>query len=277
MGTATIKPDDNGELGRVTKVAEQVALARAAIGRVLHVPYKEMSRLFKRSPQKAPINVGVDSPLQRKANAIAKTGAFLGGPAAQYHAIGCNQLVTLLELGLMPHHRVLDIGCGCLRGGYWLIHFLDRERYFGIEPNIAMLELGLREFIPPQTLADKAPHFDHNSDFDFSVFSNKFDYMIARSIWSHAAPAQIEKMLDQFVAWSTPEAVFLTSVVKAKLGQRQYDGEAWVGRSHASGEVGVVRYRLEWIKEQCRRRGLRALELRRNILDQVWLEIGRTK
>jgi hypothetical protein len=140
-----------------------------------------------------------------------------------------------------------------------------------------MLELGLKEFIPAATLAGKAPRFDHNSDFNFGVFSEKFDYVIARSIWSHAAPVQIKQMLDQFVKWSTPEAVFLTSILKADYGQDQYRGDTWVGRSHESDSGGVVRYRLEWIKDECRRRSLAVDELKRNILDQVWLRISRAK
>jgi SAM-dependent methyltransferase len=173
----------------------------------------------------------------------------------------------------MPEHRVLDVGCGCLRGGFWLIHFLDRNRYFGIEPNEKMLEMGIKEFVPPDLIADKVPRFDKNAEFNFGVFSEKFDFVLARSIWSHAAPAQVEKMLDQFKMWSVPGAVFLTSYHRAEPSQEQYSGTTWVGRSHESDIGGLVRYRFEWMLDQCAKRDLVVHELKRNILDQIWLRV----
>ena len=218
-----------------------------------------------------PESVGEGSALQERATALAAEGHFLGGPPQVFHSNGCNQLVTLLECGLLPAHNVLDIGCGCLRGGYWMIHFLDRDRYCGIEPNVPLLEFGRQEILP-DTLAElKQPKFDTNSDFNFSLFDRKFDFMIARSVWTHAAPAQIEKMLDNFLASSTPEAVFLVSYIKAASREQQYSGKIWGGR------VGSppVRYTAEWIEETAQARGLVATELRKQMANQRWVRIQR--
>jgi hypothetical protein len=43
------------------------------------------------------------------------------------------QFAMLIREGVYPSSKVLDIGCGCLRGGYWLIHFLGS---FGLEPRV---------------------------------------------------------------------------------------------------------------------------------------------
>ena len=223
----------------------------------------------------APIDVGTNSALQRKALAFGDEGIFLGGPPKAFHAVGCNQLITLLECGLMPDHHVLDVGCGCLRGGFWLIHFLDPDRYYGIEPNREMVALGLEQFVPTRTVAAKRPTFDHNSNFDFGVFGRHFDYVLARSVWTHAAPAQIEKMLDQFLAWSAPGASLVTSYLKAGSPNEHYAGDDWVGRSHASNTPGMVRYTPDWITRICSRRHLRVRELRRPLNDQTWLLIDR--
>jgi hypothetical protein len=56
--------------------------------------------------------------------------------------VGRNQLSILLRNGLIFDSRVLDVGCGVLRAGYWLIHFLDPDCYFGIEPNRVILTAG---------------------------------------------------------------------------------------------------------------------------------------
>src|SRR5262245_38683866 len=140
-------------------------------------------------------DIDMDTLLDR-ANRLQAEGVFLGGPTQMFEAAGRNLLMTLLSEGLSPHSKVLDIGCGCLRGGYWLIHFLDEGCYFGIEPNVSMLDAGIRILLEPGLADLKKPRFDHNADFDFTVFKEKFDFLVARSIWSHASKQQIQTMLD---------------------------------------------------------------------------------
>jgi hypothetical protein len=44
---------------------------------------------------------------------------FVGVPRDTFEISGRAQMVRLLENGLVPESRVLDIGCGVLRLGYW--------------------------------------------------------------------------------------------------------------------------------------------------------------
>jgi SAM-dependent methyltransferase len=215
------------------------------------------------------------SSIQACADQLAKEGHFLGGAPEHFDAVGRHQLITLLEQGLMPSHKVLDVGCGCLRGGYWCIHFLDAGCYFGIEPNESMLEIGRKQIVGEDVIGAKRPSFSNRDDFDFSTFGERFDFVVARSIWTHAAPSHIELMLDQFLANRTADAVLLTSYLPATPKRPQYSGKEWVGRSHTSTEPGVVCYSLDWISEQCAARGLVVRELEHNILRQTWLRIGR--
>jgi SAM-dependent methyltransferase len=211
---------------------------------------------------------------QKKAEEISET-VFLGGPTKQFDAVGRLQLMMLLQIGLYPSSKVVDIGCGCLRGGYWLIHFLDKGCYFGIEPNTAMLETGIREFIEKDVLEEKCPHFDNNSEFDTSVFNEKFNFFVARSIWTHASKAQIKAMLDSFQRDGSDDGIFLTSYLPAHLLKgRDYTGDKWVGRSHQSNQYGVVRHRFGWIKDQCHQRQLTVKQLDKGkINNQTWLII----
>jgi hypothetical protein len=136
--------------------------------------------------------------LQEKAVELSKH-VFTGGPVEEFERVGRHQFITLLGQGLNLNSRVLDIGCGCLRAGYWLIHFLDPDCYFGIEPNRAMLETGLSSLLEPGLAEAKRPRFDHNADFNLTVFGERFDFVLARSIWTHASKTQIETMLDGIV------------------------------------------------------------------------------
>jgi SAM-dependent methyltransferase len=215
----------------------------------------------------------VSSAVQTRAEALADQ-MFVGGPVRDFEKAGRLQLITLLEHGLHPQSRILDVGCGCLRGGYWLLHFLDPGCYFGIEPNRPMLEAGLNEILEPGLADNKKPVFAHNDDFDLDAFDGtEFDFILARSVWTHASKPQIERMLDSFGRVAADGGVFLTSYLRAGRF-RDFNGEQWVGRSHESDEPGVVKHSFGWIKQACERRGLQVTELEeRRVNEQRWLRV----
>jgi len=212
--------------------------------------------------------------LQQKAEQLSKT-VFLGGPVKDFEAVGRLQFIMLLREGLYPDSKVVDIGCGCLRGGYWLIHFLNKDCYCGIEPNKKMLEEGIKTFLEDDVRCSKNPRFSYNSDFDFSVFHEKFDFFMARSIWTHASKQQIEKMLDGFCQHSSDNGIFLTSYLRASFFKhKEYWGDTWVGRSDTSDKPGVVCHSFKWVSEVCKKRNLQIVELKEGIYNnQIWLKI----
>jgi SAM-dependent methyltransferase len=206
--------------------------------------------------------------IQERAEALE---VFSGGPLKDFEAAGRLQLVTLLEQGLTPQSNVLDVGCGCLRAGWWLMHFLEPGRYFGIEPNRQMLQAGLDEIAGIELVETKRPSFAHNDDFDLSVFGGTFDYVLARSVWTHASKPQIEAMLDSFAAGG--HKVLLASYLPAKR-RDDYRDAHWVGRSHRSDKSGTVAHRFSWVKAVCAERGLAVEELPGRVFNrQHWLSI----
>jgi cyclopropane fatty-acyl-phospholipid synthase-like methyltransferase len=201
---------------------------------------------------------------------------FSGGGYDDFHEAGENQLIVLTHFGLEPSSKVLDIGCGCLRGGRWLIPSLNSKCYFGLEPNIEMLEVGKNIVVDSETMDEKKPVFDSNSDFDFAVFDTTFDYVIARSIWTHSSKKQIEKMLDQFVRNSSDSAKFLTSYMKPRIPIfDDYKGDHWIGKSHESNQPGITRHSFKWIEKTCNNRGLSVTNVDSdlNYRAQIWLLI----
>jgi SAM-dependent methyltransferase len=210
-----------------------------------------------------------------RVQALSSSGTFLGGPAQDFERVGRAQLATLVCEGAYPTSRVLDVGCGCLRGGYWMIHFLGPRCYYGIEPSRDMLDAGLEHLLEASVREAKKPVFDHNDQFDFSVFETKFDFVVARSIFTHASKAQISRMLDAFEEARAPGGVFLASYLPAgPFGGRDYRGKSWVGRSHESDQGGIVRHRLSWIRSECASRGLEARELDYGVINnQRWLRV----
>lgn len=185
--------------------------------------------------------------LELAADAMASENVFLGGPRNSFSRVGRNQLIVALDAGLTNDCTVLDIGCGCLRGGWWLINYLSPTCYYGIEPNKIMLDSSLNHLLGPKLIAEKLPSFAHNDDFDFSVFGVKFDFVIARSIWSHAPPNQIKIMLENFILNSSDEGCFLASFRETDDFKNQFQGDTWVGRSHHSDVGGMIEYTYKWI------------------------------
>ncbi len=200
---------------------------------------------------------------------------FLGVPVATFEQAGSEQLIALLNEGLTPESKVLEIGCGCLRVAYWLIRFLDPGCYYGIEPASRRIEYGLQYLFTPEEIKLKLPHFDFNPNFDSSVFGVKFDFFLARSIWTHGSKRHIETMLDSFVRDSISTSIFLASYLPAQSADEDYQGDHWVGTSHESTVPGVIRHSLPWILQQCQKRHLAAQELPGIDCDsQYWLRLS---
>jgi hypothetical protein len=203
---------------------------------------------------------------------------FYGVPVKNFEFAGREQLAYLIAAGLTPHSKVLDIGCGVLRAGYWLIHFLDARCYCGIEPHPGRLDLGMNRLLEPQILKSKEPRFDSNASFDTSVFGEKFDFFLAYSIWTHASKRQIQAMLDGFVRDSNDRAAFLLTFLPSSWRHPDYRGDQWVGTSHESHLAGTIAHSFGWIKDQCKERRLSVRKLNRDKAHRHrWLEIRRTR
>ena len=204
---------------------------------------------------------------------------FTGGPPEDFDRVGREQLVALLEHGLLPTSTVADIGCGALRGGCWVIPLLEPGNYCGVEPNRSMVEAGLKN-LDPEVVRLKRPRFSYNAEFDLSDFDTRFSHVLMRSIWTHASKRQIEASLDSIVTWGAEDVVVLTSVIKPSRspfsGRADYKGDSWVGRSHESDQPGMVAHSYGWIRKACEARELRVERWNRPPLNgQYWLRVTR--
>jgi hypothetical protein len=65
----------------------------------------------------------------------------------------------LTTLGLRQHHSLLDVGCGSLRIGRLLIPYLNRGKYFGVEPNEWLVQEGIKRELGDALLEIKRPTF----------------------------------------------------------------------------------------------------------------------
>ncbi|OSZ59858.1 methyltransferase [Streptomyces pharetrae CZA14] len=110
-------------------------------------------------------------------------------------ALGQMQFDYLIEHGLRPEHRMLDIGCGNLRGGWRFIDYLDTGNYYGIDISPDIL-IAAKKTLVERDLQDKLPHLTLTGDLTLDFLpSRHFDIIHAHSVFSHSPLKVIEECL----------------------------------------------------------------------------------
>ena len=135
------------------------------------------------------------------------------------------EIVGLLkEQGLKASHSILDVGCGSLRVGRWLIQAQRKGRYFGIEPNLWLVYMGLEEELPEGVFEKKEPTFSDNSVFDAGIFNQQFDYVLICHVFTHGGDKQIGMAL-----WAAAKALAPGGAILCDLftAGPHYEGDEW--------------------------------------------------
>lgn len=183
------------------------------------------------------------------------------GPPQYYDLLGAAQFRLLCALGLRADHDLLDFGCGSLRAGRFFISYLDPNRYHGIEPNRWLVEEGISNQIGADLVRLKNPRFDHNCEFATNVFGGaNFDFIIANSIFSHAAEDLVVKAMGNFAATLKPDGLIAATFVE---GQHNWPGDEWI-------YPGCVTFRPARIKRFAREAGLAAIRIPWYHPTQTW-------
>jgi SAM-dependent methyltransferase len=112
---------------------------------------------------------------------------YVGG---LWDEIGQLQFDFMTSRGLMPGSKLLDVGCGALRGGVHFVRYLDDGNYYGIDINKSLLKAGKQE-LRQSELGDKRVHLQQTDRFDASGFGVQFDFGISVSLITHLCANQI--------------------------------------------------------------------------------------
>lgn len=112
----------------------------------------------------------------------------------------------------------------------------------------------------------------YNDDWEFPDID--FDFVLARSIWTHASKDMIAKMISEFAENSSPQGRFLTSFRSAENDRQDYKETEWVGKVLKSDRAGMVRHSLEWVRNECWKHDLEVEPVGEQY-GQTWLLITR--
>ena len=148
------------------------------------------------------------------------------GPPEDYDLIAAMTFNLLTTLGLRQHHSLLDVGCGSLRIGRLLIPYLNRGKYFGIEPAEWLVAEGIRQELGETVVQTKRPTFFF-SDSPDTVAQAKvsFDFALAQSIFSHCGLDLIKGWLSSVSRSLAPDGVLLATFLP---GEEDSPRTGWI-------------------------------------------------
>lgn len=134
---------------------------------------------------------------------------FIVGGIDAYHwfAIGKLQFDFLVSRGLRPEHSFLDVACGALRLGQFVIPYLQTGNYHGLEGEEVLVQAGLEKELAAELVAVKQPGFTVNFEFGLPD-AVTFDFAIAQSLFTHLVEEDIVKCFTNLRAHAAKDAQF---------------------------------------------------------------------
>jgi SAM-dependent methyltransferase len=137
----------------------------------------------------------------------------LVGPWGYWEELRRYQMTALKTFGMMPHHRLLDIGCGPLQGGIAFIRYLDTGNYTGIDINQKSLDTGL-QLIEEAGLSSKKPVLLRSDSFGRNELAERqFDYLWCSQMLYHLDEGLLEKLFAQVAKFLLPDGRFYGDII----------------------------------------------------------------
>jgi SAM-dependent methyltransferase len=127
----------------------------------------------------------------------------------EYHA------QFLMRIGLKPHHRLLDFGCGYGRTAIALLGYLEPGNYIGADLSKRRIEMA-KEWVERERLADRRPTFLTINDNSLSYLeSGGIDYIWTYSVFTHMPEAEMVAILRAADRVLAPGGVFVFNYSEA--------------------------------------------------------------
>lgn len=140
--------------------------------------------------------------------------------------------------------------------------------YVGLEPEQWLVQKGLAEELGSSALEVKRPRFVHRTDFDLSETGEKFDWLIAQSVFSHTYEDLASSALRKAVEVLAPQGLFaLTIVTRAASASSSSSGEGWAYPT-------CVRYKWPQFQAMLQAAGLHSVRLIWPHPRQQWILAG---
>jgi SAM-dependent methyltransferase len=170
--------------------------------------------------------------------------------------LGKLQLDYLVERGLQPEHRLLDVGCGPLRAGVHFIRYLETGHYAGVDKRGNVLETARAVELPRYGIEDKEPQLLATDHFEFGKLGKRFDYAIAQSVFTHLPLNSIIRCLVEMSRVLNPGGKFYATIYENPHGKLHLGDirQNETGTSHY--DYDLYHYDLDALRYACEGTGL---------------------
>jgi SAM-dependent methyltransferase len=150
-----------------------------------------------------------------------------------WEQLGRLQFDFLVRDGLTPDARLLDVGCGCLRGGVHFVRYLRPGHYYGLDVNASLLRAGFEWELPQAGLAGRLPRENLLADGRFEAwrFGVLFDAALAQSLFTHLPAQAVHACLREVARCLRPGGRFYATFFEAP------EGEATPELRHSPGDI----------------------------------------
>jgi len=154
--------------------------------------------------------------IERTRTMIA-TGNHRGIVGGMWNEIGKLQFDYLKANGLEPKHRLLDVGCGSLRGGVHFIPYLEPDNYYGFDLNMPLIQAGLEVEIAQIDLSHKVSlqNFYSTYNFEYAPHWPRMDMAVGISILTHLNFDSVCLCLKSTAQILKPNARFYATIFEA--------------------------------------------------------------
>jgi len=166
-------------------------------------------------------NKYLDADLVREAVRSGRHREMVGGAWGE---IGRLQFEFMKRHGLRPWHTLLDLGCGCLRGGVHFVRYLEPAHYFGVDINESLVEAGYQIELSDAGLQDRLPRENLRCarDFDFDAFPAPMDFVLAQSLFTHLTFNRIRQCLERLPGHLKAGGTFFATFFELPEGTPSY-------------------------------------------------------
>jgi SAM-dependent methyltransferase len=138
------------------------------------------------------------------------------GIGGMWDEMGELQFDFLKAQGLLPSHTLLDIGCGTLRGGRMFIPYLEEGHYTGFDVSRRAIDAA-EDLCRREGLLFHKPRLLHVPEgrLDFSFLSDRYDFLLAQSVFSHLREPHISECFNNIRNIMTKESRFFFTFYEA--------------------------------------------------------------
>jgi ABC-2 type transport system ATP-binding protein/lipopolysaccharide transport system ATP-binding protein len=160
-------------------------------------------------PLPAPAPAEMDAAASRQSVELDGTWHRLAA-GGLWDEIGTMHFEFLKSQGLLPHHYVLDVGCGSFRLGVHLIPYLQPGRYIGTDANEDLVRAGAEIELPRVNVDPRTVRVVITDRFDLTGLP-QVDFAIAQLVFTRMSLNAVAQCIATVVRKLTPGGRFFAT------------------------------------------------------------------